>query len=82
VEESKIDHDASKDVEEDVRDVITEWIELPEIIIDSITQNSDGLVSRALSKSEDLKYISPIEAFNLWIGINHRIIPVGKLVSQ
>jgi hypothetical protein len=52
------------------------------MIIDGITHHPNGLVRRALSKSENLKDISPIEAFNLWIGINHRIIPIGKEVSQ
>jgi hypothetical protein len=39
------------------------------------------LVGRSLLMRKDLKDISPIEALNLWIGINHRIIPIGKKVS-
>ncbi len=76
MKEGKINHDTGEDIKKDVCDVITQWIELPEMIIDSITQDPNGLVSGSLLKSKDLKDISPVEAFNLSIAINHRIIPV------
>jgi hypothetical protein len=37
VEESKINHNTGQDVKEDICDVITQWIELPEVIIYGIT---------------------------------------------
>jgi hypothetical protein len=36
MKEGKIDHDAGQDVKEDICDVITQWIELPEVVIDGI----------------------------------------------
>jgi hypothetical protein len=61
--------------------MITQRVQFPETIIDGITQDPNGLVGRSLLMRKDLKDIFPIEAFNLWIGINHRIIPIGKKVS-
>jgi hypothetical protein len=37
MKESKINHDTGEDIKKDVCDVITQWIELPQMIIDSIT---------------------------------------------
>jgi hypothetical protein len=44
VEEGKIDHDTCEDVKEDICDVITQWIELPEVVINGIAKHPDGLI--------------------------------------
>jgi len=80
--ERQKDHDTGEDVEKNVRDTITHGVQLPEFIINGITEHANGLVSGALLKSKNLNDISPIEASDLWIGIDHRIVPIGKEVAQ
>jgi hypothetical protein len=82
VNECKEDHDTSENVEEDVRDVITEWIELPEIVIDCVTQNPNWLIRRPLHICKYVLNIPPTKTPNLRVFIDHRIIPVGKGVIQ
>jgi hypothetical protein len=60
MKEGKINHDTGEDIKKDVCDVITQWIELPEMIIDGITKDPDGLVSIPLFKREYLFDSFPI----------------------
>jgi hypothetical protein len=45
IKESKIDHHASKEVKENICNVITHGVEFPDPVINGITEHPDGLVS-------------------------------------
>jgi len=62
--------------------VISQRIELPEMIIDGVTEHPDRLIGGGLMKGEDSPEVLPIEALHLGITIYHRIVPVGKEVPQ
>jgi hypothetical protein len=82
VEDSKKDHDTRKDIKEDICDMITQWIEFPEVVINGITQNPNRLIGGGLMKGEDSLDVFPVETLHLGITIYHRIVPVSKEVPQ
>jgi hypothetical protein len=79
---NEVNRDASKDIKEDVGEVITEGIELPEMIIDGITEHPDGLKSISLLKCEYFLDPVPIQIPDGGILVNHPVVPICKLVSK
>jgi hypothetical protein len=82
VENSKIDHDTGKDIKEDICDMITQWIEFPEVVINGITQNPNGLIGDSLPQGKYRTYIFPAQTSDLSISINHRVIPIREEVVE
>jgi hypothetical protein len=82
LEKSEIDHDAGKDVKENVCDVITQGVEFPNSVINGITEHADGLISIPTLKREYFLDPLPIQIPDGRILVNHPIIPIGELVPQ
>jgi hypothetical protein len=60
MKKGEINHDTGENVKKDVRDMITQRVQFPEMIIDGITKYPDGLVSIPLFKREYLFDSFPI----------------------
>jgi hypothetical protein len=82
VKEGKISHDTGQDVKKDICNMITHRIKFPEMIIDGITKDPDGLKSISLLKCEYFLDPFPIQIPDGGILVNHPVVPVCKLVSQ
>jgi hypothetical protein len=81
MKESKITYDAGENVEKDVRDVVTNGIQFPEMIIYGITQNPNGLISNPYLQGKYRSYIFQVQAADLSVPINHAIIPIRKKIA-
>ena len=75
------DEKAVQKVEKDIGQVIAERVELPDPIVNGITEHPNRLVGPSTG-DEHIDDVPPIQTLDLWIGIDHSIIPIGKFVSQ
>jgi hypothetical protein len=62
--------------------MITKRIEPPEVIINDIAQDPNGLVSRSSFVGEDVLEIIPGQVSDLTIGIDHSVIPIGEYITE
>jgi hypothetical protein len=60
LKKGKINHDAGKDVKEDVRNVVTEGGKFPDPVINGITEYPDRLISISFLKRKYLLDALPI----------------------
>ena len=59
--------------------MISKGVQPPELIVDGVTKDPDGLIS-AFPGNEHLKDISPVQASNGLITIDHLVIPIDKVI--
>ncbi len=62
--------------------MVTERVQLPEMIIHGITKHPDRLVSIAAFESEYLPDTFPIQIPDGRILVNHAVVPIRKLIPQ
>lgn len=60
-------HDTCQQVESHIRDVVADWVQLPEPIVNRITENTNGLIGTGSSQGKNLFDIRPFQTADLLI---------------